>query len=428
MFPDQIYLKSQLCKQRTWSAFLTATALSIASVLPVRAETTARFGLGHLVELTDLIVVADLVASGDKVEAEFVSVLKGQLPEDFRLSGSITKQWSERGQVPMATFAGHPLIEVTGERTKGITFLIFPEQRPGTSGIISFSCVQPAAMKPRILELIAMYDDPAPLVRSRKHNRDLEMIHLLGERFHSLRIEGLDRPGLGLRDENLSEKEQKARILYSLFSDESVPWERTRLTVPFTYVKTRTPAFQLADFKEQGPMPDYIRKRSAGFDVGNHWNLPPTFSATLDTRGPEKVGQLPFAEAAAYLRELVRSGDSEVRSQAYDALARMRDNGTVPLALEMLREPDRKARGPAANFLASAKDPRAAESISTAIDELSPHIPARSEGHDEEEENLASSLAHAAKKLMDPQMLPALKRAVSKGYTEFASVVSGLGD
>ncbi len=78
--------------------------------------------------------------------------------------------------------------------------------------------------------------------------------------------------------------------------------------------------------------------------------------------------------------------------------------------------------------MASAKDPRAAESISTAIDELRPHIPARSEGHDEEEENLAYSLAHAAKTLMDPQMLPALKRAVSKGHKEFASVVSGLGD
>jgi HEAT repeat protein len=105
------------------------------------------------------------------------------------------------------------------------------------------------------------------------------------------------------------------------------------------------------------------------------------------------------------------------------------DLDAVSIAIGMLGHPDNKFRSHAAKFLSYAKDPRSIEALVTALDELPPCIRYGSKDYNPEVQQLSIALGSALRNLRDVRTVPALKRAIRKGYSDWlALTLSRLGD
>lgn len=433
-------------------SLLGAIAVSIFALLPIRslhATSYAPIGLAEMVETADLIFVAELVPSEDKLNAKIGEVLKGVPPQGFEFSGTIVPYPSGEGKIKRFAGFGEAAVQLDDLTLSSRRIFFLNANQEGRLRTSHPACIVPEETKPRVLEILAMTEDPAPFVKSKRYAGDVNLIYLLGERFQSLSIAVPDVPEL------------EAYLRANLFIVEEMPWQRTRFTISFTFEPSRKQPLQMAKLEAKGAVPDYIRKIAVTEGFGK-WaraaneKLPPEFSVTVDTNGPEKIGGLPFAAAAAFLREQLRPekvevigaaytalaklmntkseqprpGKVEVIATAYTALAKLKDTETVPIANEMLRHPDREFRRQAALFLAKAKDQRSIEPICVAIDELPPCIRYSSKGYNRVEDELSQALGYAVLKFHDPRFVPALKRAALKGYAGdwMALTLAQLGD
>jgi hypothetical protein len=408
------------------SAILAIAILSLMPVCLVHATDYAYLGLGKMVERSDLIIVAKLTPSGKKLETKVEEVLKGNLPQGFELSGGINSyRSSQEGgkEIHYGGFGGDTRVTLD-DPTSSIQRILFLRIGPnGEAQTFHPACIEEVEKKQRVMEILAMAKDPAPFVISRKYAEDVDLIFSLGIRFYAFRILAPAVPEL--------EKHSAA----GREIPEEMPWQHISLKLSFNYEPSRKPMLEMTPFDAKGPIPDFIRK-CEGFGVFDSLiketkvKLPPTFSVTLDTNGPAQVGGLTYAATAAYLRKQLESEKLEVIKASYEALEKLMDSDSVPIAIEMLKHPDRKFRSEAAIFLSYAKDPRSVEPIIKALDELPPCIRYAEPSYNQEDDELGTSLGRVVLNLSDPRTIPALKRAALKGYAGdwLAITLSRLGD
>ncbi len=448
MYPENPpILPSASCRRFRFpcrATLLAAFAGLILAFLPAKAHATkyGEISLAQMVTVAELIIVAEIVPTGDEADIKVVEVLKGRPPNGFTFSGSIRPDPSGGQEKRIAWFPGTIRPDPSGEQERRMKsfsrnvivpldsksssvrhiFLLL-EDYQGNKPPTHTAYGKPETEKARILEILKMSEDPAPFVKDGKYVGDTALIHVLGVKFHGLRMEGTRDPVL-------------QRYLESnIFIEKYLPWLRLRQDVTFTFDSSREVPLQVADFKAEGSMADFIRKFLADPGFGSDYKLkeaklPARFTITLDTLGPGKAGGLTAAEASAFLREQLDSGNEEVVKTAYAALMSMRDTEAVPAAIQMLQHPDLKLRKQAAYFLARARDPRSISAIAAAIDALPPCIRYAHEGYNEDQNQLSKALGQAVSSIRSPELLPALKQATAKGYAgdNFAFTLSQMGD
>lgn len=398
------------------TSFLTAvvTVTTVLAVLPLgtlRATDYLQLGIGELVATSDLIVSAELAPAGDMLEVRPGEVLKGAVPGAFKMRGKALFAREKQTEINWDEPSDDDdvLLDEDASKNHWIVFLWNGERyHPG--------CLQPESMKQRVLEVLAMEKDPAPFVRSGKHDEDRDLVFLLGERFRAFRIEGVADRGAYHQEEGSTGEELKESLVYQLLAEDEVPWEPVRLTISFTYDPDRKPPLLTDGFNAQGAIADFIRKKESTSSYrentfGKGGKLPPRFSVTLDTRGPEKVGGLTRAEATAFLISRLGLEDEEVAREAHKALVKMRDSDAVTAAIGILKQENPHLPSRALQLLGKTKDPRMLEKIGAALDALSEEADGDKDTNNRRMQTLVRLLPEG------PGKLPVLRRAMTKGYS-----------
>jgi hypothetical protein len=389
----------------------------------VHATDYRSLSLGELVESADLILLISLQHSNsEQLDTRVDEVLKGTPPPNLSLSNRIRSYASADGEESVADFGidAGVILEGTGKTLQRLAFLRLLN---GKAAPFHPHCMQPVAQMDRVKQLLSMRRNPAPFVASPKSTGDADFIYLLGVQFWAVHVTAPALPALAYLNR------PQPHIL------EEVPWERTHLIAEFTFRSSRKPMLQLKPIQTPGPLPDFIRKMAATgaleriAEAAKDW-LPEEFTVTIDTRGPERIGDLLRKDAATFLRAQLQSHDVRVISAAYSALINMMDLDSVPIAIEMLRSPDRKMQREAAMFLAYAKDTRSIEPLCLALDDLPPCVRYSRKGYDEDVNQLSEAIGRAVRNLRDLRTVPALKRAATKGSAGdwIAMTLSRLGD
>lgn len=385
----------------------------IVTTVPLLHGDHGPMRLGEAVQRSELIILGKLVPNGEKLDVTVEEVLKGTLPQNFALqcwsSSYKTKEGREtRNYVfDMETFLA---LEDLVSSPRRLIFL----HTDWMKRIMPFhpACFQTLEVKPRVIELLAMMRNPAPFVSSQKYRDDIDLINLLGYLFYAARVSA---PGLPDLERSFSG------------NYEQIPWEHICFTLKFTFVPTRKPMLQMEPFDVKGPIAHLIRQaHDSGYlekEASQAKNkLPAAFSVTVDTTWKTRVGDLSSEAAAEFLRARLRSEDLEVVQASFHALGLMLDRDAVPIAIDMLRllHKDRKFRAAAARFLSWAKDPRSVAAICMTLDELPRYIPyGGNPDYDPVLNELGSGLGEAVCNLRDAKTIPALKRAILKGYAGF---------
>jgi hypothetical protein len=395
------------------------------ALLPFRllhANDYGPLGLGEMIANSHLVVIANLKPSAGKLDVKVVEVLKGIQPPEFVIPTTTYSYQTLGREIPCAVFGGVAEIKLDDLPASSRWILFFQTDHKGGLRTFHPACVQPEAKKVRVLEILAMNQDPGPFIAAPQYAGDLDLIYTLGVRFTACH---LSAPAvLSLETINGSTD----------FDSQEMPWQHTRFTCHFTFQPTRKPMLQMAPFEAQGALPDFIRSIDAlqGFEKFAREAkdpLPPEFDVTLDTTGPKNIGGATFAAAADFLRTQLRSDNVNVIAAAYLALTKLMDLDAVSIAIGMLGHPDNKFRSHAAKFLSYAKDPRSIEALVTALDELPPCIRYGSKDYNPEVQQLSIALGSALRNLRDVRTVPALKRAIRKGYSDWlALTLSRLGD
>ena len=388
----------------------------------LRANDYGPLGLGEAVEGSSLILYVKIVPNGEKFDVEIVEALKGKPREDFvifhRPYSYLVHGREKRG----LSFGGDTSVDMEDLDFSKYRILFLFEDESG--GFIAGhpACLQLAEKKERVVEILAMMRNPAPFVMSPKYAGDVDFIYVLGRKFYPIRVSAPKLPAL---EESIRRERSWCQL---------IPWQRTRFTVQFTYQDSRTPKLQMAPFSGEGDLPDFIRWADSfqGFDryaTTAKGAIPPEFDVTVDTTSPTTVGNLTLADATQYLRGQLKSDRLEVVQAAFQALADLMDSDAVPIAIEMLQGPDPKFLPEAVEFLGYAKDPRAVDALCKVIDQMPPYTSERFED-DHQYSRLYRAVDDAVQNLRDPLTIPALKRAVLKGYSgsRMASVLGALGD
>lgn len=430
MHPENPSIRSSaFCRRFHFSgraSLLAAVAgcvLTFLPMSPLHATSYADVSLAEMVTWSELIIVADVVPTEDKADFKVVEVLKGTPPDGFTLTGHLSTYEMGGKEKHSIVFSGDVSIPLNDPSTPVRHIFLLRSNPTGMPVTSNPTCGQPETEKARIREILSMVENPVPFVKDGKHDGDTGLIHVVGEKFRRFPVEGDPDPVL------------KLYLAGNLFIEDLLPWQRVRQEIKFTFDASREVQLQLVDYDEEGAIADFIRHFSSNPRFGSdrklkEAKLPAQITITLDTHGPEKAGGLTSAEASGFLREQLDSDKEEVVKTTYEALMKMRDTETVPVAMKMLLHPDRKLRKHAAIFLTRARDPRSIEAIAAAIDALPPCIRYSREGYNLEEEELSSALGYAVASIKSPAMLPALKRAAAKGYAgdRMAITLSQLGD
>lgn len=414
---------------RVWSAILAIVALTLLPARWLHATTYQDIGLGHMVEISTLILLVKLTPAGEKLDVQIEEVLKGVPPRKLVIHSKISSYKSNTGLEKRRAWFGDAANVDLDELVAANRRIIFLQADDG-GRFLTFhpSCLQPEGQKKRVSEILAMRRDPAPFVAAGKYGGDLDLIYMLGVQFFAFHVSSPTVPALEL--------ESFFHPGWSSPLYEELPWQHSRFTIQFTFQSSRRPMLQMKPFAAKGVLPDFVRKLDSAQEFERYAasvgeKLPPEFDVTVDTTGPKSVGDLTFVAAADFLRAQLRSEKLEVIRAAYLALANLLDSDAVPIAVEMLRHPDRKFRREAAQFLAHAKDPRSVEPLCAALDELPPRIRNPSNGYNGGDHGFSEAVRTAVRNLRDPRSVPALKRAALKGYAgdEIAMTsLSRLGD
>lgn len=380
-------------------------------------------GDGEMIMKSTLIVEIDLSGPHGKPNVRIASVLKGKVPDGFVVPVSSYSIHVPDQERHYASFGNLAKLELDDLPASSRWILFFEPVHKGGLDTFHPACVKPVSRKERVLEILSMAENPAPFVSSPRYAGDLDLIHILGVRFHALRFSSPDCPEL---DKLFHEEGRREPI--------ELPWQQIRFTMRFAFRPALKPKLQMTQCDAKGALPDYLRKMARfgefdgwGEDEGIHF--PAEFEIHVDTTGPEKIGDLRFAEAATFLREQLRTGKLEVVTEAYLALARLMDSQSVPIALQMLEHPDIQFQIKAAGFLSYAKDIRSIEPLCARLDQLPP-ISGRGEAVSLEIQPLISSIGETLRDLNDDRCVPTLKRTVIKGYVggRIASALCRMGD
>ncbi len=407
-------------------SLLAILAIVFLWLLPFRmihATDYCHLGLGEMVEAADLIIIAELKPSQDKLNARVETILKGKLPEGFEFSGSLAIDPADGKVSEFSYFGSDTRVKLTDLIPSNRRIFFLRKDRDDHFRTFHPACILNEAEKQRVSEVIAMTMDLAPFVREMKYAGDLDLIFLLGERFFALRVIAPAIPEL----EHYMAKHREI--------PDEVPWQRTRLTMQFTYEESRQPMLQMEPLVAQGVLADFIRKMAA-FGVverlqkTSKTKLPPTFSVIVDTYGPGKVGELSFQDAATFLHKQLESKDVGVVTAAFGALAKMMDPEAIQIANSMITYPDKKVKAQAAMILGYARDSSSIDSIRSAVEFLPPYVSRELPTHDRDMDNLIYALGQATRKHNDPKVVPVLKQLMYKGYAghSFARTLARLGD
>jgi len=397
----------------------------LLTLLPCRllhANDYGPLGLGEMMAKSHLVVIANVKPSAGKLDVKVVEVLKGIPPPEFVIPTTTYSYQTQGREIPCAVFGDVAEIKLDDLPASSRWILFFRSDHERGFRTFHPACVQPETKKPRVLEILAMNQDPAPFIAAPQYAGDLDLIHTLGVRFTACHLTAPAVPSLETVNGSTD------------FNSEEIPWQHTRFTLHFTFLPPRKPMLQMAPFEAQGALPDVIRILDSlqwfdKFAREAHDPLPPEFDVTLDTTGPKNIGGATFADAADFLRTQLRSDNVNVVAAACRALTKLMDLEAVPLAIGMLGHPDNKFRSQAAKFLSYAKDPRSIEALVTALDELPPCIRYGSKDYNPEVAQLSDALGRALRNLRDARTVPALKRAIRKGYSDWlALTLSRLGD
>ncbi len=391
----------------------------------LRANDYGPLGLGELVEGSSLILLVKIVPNGEKFDVEIAEVLKGVPPKDLVIDQRTYSDLVDGREKRGLTFGGDTNVYVEDLTLSKYRILFLFEDESG--GFIAGhpACLQLAEKKERVVELLAMMRNPAPFVMSSKYAGDVDLIYVLRREFYPIRVSA---PALPALEESVRHEQ------FSGAWREYMPWQRTRFTLHFTYQDARTPKLQMAPFYGEGVLPDFIRRVDSfqGFEriaTRAKEAVPPEFDVTVDTTGPTTVGDLTLADATEFLRGQLQSDRVEVVQAAFQALADLLDSAAVPIAIRMLESPDPAFLREAVVFLGYAKDPRSIDSLCKVIDDLPPFA---SERYDKDRQfsELCSAVNEAVRNLRDPRIIPALERAVLKGYSgdRISEKLGELGD
>lgn len=376
-----------------------------------------------MVDAAELIIIAELKPSEEKLNGRVETVLKGNLPEGFELSGRLVSYPADGKVAQVVYFGNDARVELADLIPSNRRIFFLSKDREGHFKTFHPACILDEGEKQRVSEILAMTMDPAPFVREQKYAGDLDLIYLLGDRFYALRVIAPVIPEL----ERYMEEHREI--------PEEVPWQSTRLTLQFTYQESRQPMLQMEPIDTPGALADFIRRMAAlgVFDAlqkESKTKLPPTFSIIVDTNGPEKVGNLSFKDAANFLRKQLETKDAVVVKAAFGALTKMMDPQAIQIANSMITYPDIKLRTQAAIILGHARDPSSINSIISAVEFLPQHVPYGAPGHNRDMNDLSDALGRAVSNFNDLKSVPALKRVIYKGYTgnRLATTLARLGD
>ncbi len=400
---------------------LTATLWLIQTCSALSSDWGPR-RMSELLESANLVVTVELKPAGEKLKVKIERALKGELPPALKIEPLISASREEGRERHYASFRQDAVIwlDQLFDSNRRVLFLVVDPMRQAHA--FHPACVQPAEAADRVSELLAMGMNPAPFVAAPKYVEDLDLIYLIGARFFAFHVSSPAIPGLqGFnRPDGFLEE---------------IPWQHTRFVARFIFDSTRSPMVSLEPLAAAGVLPDFVRKLDA-FHAFDHSaksaikTLPAQFEVTVNTNGPEKVGDLTFALAGEFLRSKLQSPNLEVVEAAYTALSGMMDSDAVPIAIVMLKHPDRKFQREAAKFLSYAKDPRSIDPLCDALDALPTCVRYAREGYDQDVNQLSDAVGRAVRNIRDPKTIPALKRAAFKGYAGdwIGMTLSWLGD
>ncbi|MCF7787586.1 MAG: hypothetical protein K9N47_15760 [Prosthecobacter sp.] len=401
--------------------------LACLSVAKLWATDYSALGMGELVECTEKIFVVKLVTEGDQLQLKFFEALKGDGVKNFSLTSKLHVFQKDGPERHTAFFDGDARVNLDEVPTSDQRIIFLTSERGGSLRTFHPACIQPIEKKDLVLKVMAMSRDPGVFVKSPGSDDDVDLIYVLGQRFQAIHVSAPLLPAL---------ESYFSRVTrYDSMDVRGLSWQHTRFTMQFAWRPAQKPMLQMEPIEANGRLPDFIRRIDAqvGWDQWvppNKEMLPPKFEVTVDTRGPARVGNLTFEEAADFLRRQLRSNKLEVVAMAYRSLSGLWDLDAVPIAIQMLRHQERKFRAEAAKFLAGAQDARAVDELCMALDELPPCIRYAAEGYNADDERVSSEVGRAVLNLEDVRTVPALKRAALKGYAGdwIAMALSQMGD
>lgn len=414
---------SKLNMKRVFFLFCLA-CLSAAKLL---ATDYSVLGMGELVECTEKIFVVKLVTEGNQLRLQFFEALKGDAVKDFSLTTGIHSFQQDGRERHIASFDNDSRVSLDDVPSSDMRIIFLTSERGGSLRPFHPACIQPIEKKDQVLKVLAMSRDPGVFVKSPGSDDDVDLIYMLGRRFQAIHVSAPLLPAL---------ESYFSRVTrYDSMDVRGLSWQHTYFTMTFAWRPGQKPMLQMEPLEAKGRLPDFIRRIDAqvGWDKWappNKEMLPAKFEVTVDTRGPARVGNLAFAEAADFLRRQLRSDKLEVVAMAYRSLSGLWDLDAVPIANQMLRHQDRRFRAEAAKFLASAQDERSVDALCMALDELPPCIRYAAEGYNADDERVSSEVGRAVLNLKDVRTVPALKRAALKGYAGdwIAMALSQMGD
>ncbi len=414
---------SCLSKHHSLRAILGIVLLCLLPFRMLHATSYGHVELAAMVDGVDLIVVAELTPTGETLNAKVGEVLKGSLPQGFELSTKISSYEADGKVIQYADFGGDARVKIADLISSKQRIFFLRKDGEGHFRTFRPDCMMEVDKRQRVSEVIAMAKDLTPYVMTSDYAGDVDLIYLLGDRFYALRVIAPAIP-------ELERYMDKHREVF-----EEIPWQRTRLTLQFTYEESRKPSLQMELLEATGVLADFIRKVNAygvfdSLQKGSKSKLPPTFSVTIDTNGPEKVGDLSFKDASKFLCKQLESKDADLVTAAFGALAKMMDPQAIQNAISMITYPNTRMRTQAAIILGYARDPVSIDSIISAVEFLPQQAPYGSPGHDQDLDALGDALGRAVRQINDPKAVPALKRVMYKGYagSRLAIALANLGD
>ena len=252
---------------------------------------------GQLVEGADRIVTGTWVVRGEEVFIKVSENLKGVA----LASGEIQTEKGGDGWSPDFFSPG----------AQGIFFL--RHMRDGKAVPYNPACFMPLAKLPYIKSLVDMMKDPTLYIDLNKYPENLDRIYLLGSMFSTFKATCKEFPNL----ENW--------VLNAPYY-QYVPWNDISLIVVQGKLDNDDKmVLTLTASNPSGALAAMVLRSVGGIvEVSKANQVHGTFTLTIDTRWPEKVGALKIKAAADYLIDRLDSKDPEIVTTAIIALAKMR--------------------------------------------------------------------------------------------------------
>jgi hypothetical protein len=365
-------------------------ALAIAP--PAGADDFKPMCNAELVQNAYLIVVGVATEEGGKMSIRVSKVLKGQRTDSVAL---------ERAQ---PGGLGHAGIKAGSE---GIFFL-----REGESGyaLSEFGGYMGMDQAKAVQMAVDMAADPGPFLDLRKCPENVDVIHVLGERFGRWSISSNEVP-------NLQESWWGLKVF------EEIPWDEKHL-VTLQCVSDPKNGFKVSVTSVQPPgaLGERVKYRLL---LNDEWpvpreSLPLRFAVMFDARLPEAVGSATAERATSYLRDRLASANPEIAMAALMALAKMRDRDAVPRVLALLDHADRRVLLKAIEFLGWSRDPRAVRPLCSLLDAKAPQYP--------KDFDISNSAAEALGRIGAAEGRPHVERAACHGVYRAAEALGALGN